>query len=80
VFRTGLGVQCQINGENLECLLILPNKFRTHIEGLAGNFNGKPDDDLVNRQTNQTVSILFGDDRTSIANDLNILRACLSCK
>ncbi|CAF4424619.1 unnamed protein product, partial [Adineta steineri] len=32
---SGLSLECQIMIDNLECLLTLPEKYRTHIEGLA---------------------------------------------
>ncbi|CAF4083623.1 unnamed protein product, partial [Rotaria sp. Silwood1] len=54
---SGLSMQFEIIGENLECKLILSEKFRTHIEGLVGSFNRKPNDDLFNRQTNQIIPI-----------------------
>ncbi len=68
-------MRCEIVSENLECVLTLPQKFRTYIEGLAGNFNGDPNDDLINRQTNQTT--LNG---ILPINDTDILSACRSCK
>ncbi|UJR15672.1 hypothetical protein I4U23_002606 [Adineta vaga] len=75
---SGLSIQCQIMVDNLECIVSLPQKYRTHIEGLAGNFNGLYSDDLINRQTNQTVSILPSDNQTAVVNDMDILNACLS--
>lgn len=74
MFYSGLALRCQIIGENLECTLSLPTKFRTFVEGLAGNFNGDPTDDLVNRETNTNVVV------SSSSNDLNILDACRSCE
>jgi hypothetical protein len=71
---------CQIIGANLDCTLTLPEKFRSHIEGLAGNFNGNYSDDLFNRQTNQTISISIASDQTSSNSDVDVLNACLSCK
>jgi hypothetical protein len=73
-------MQCQIVGENLECILVLPEKYRTHIEGLAGNFNGAYGDDLINRRTNQTVSISSSDNQTVTVDDAAVLSACLSCE
>jgi hypothetical protein len=73
-------MQFEIIGENLECVLSLPEKFRTHIEGLAGNFNGNYSDDLFNRQTNQTISISTASNQTLLDNDTDVLNACLSCK
>ncbi|CAF3955011.1 unnamed protein product, partial [Adineta steineri] len=77
---SGLSLECQIMSDNLECLLTLPEKYRTHIEGLAGNFNGLYGDDLINRATNQTVTILPADSQTISVNDANIYSACLSWK
>ncbi|CAF1679718.1 unnamed protein product, partial [Adineta ricciae] len=77
---SGLTAQCDILSENLDCVLILPEKFRTFIEGLAGNFNGDPSDDLMNRQTNQTVSISSSSNPESLTNDTDILNACRSWK
>jgi len=73
-------MRCEIVNENLECILTLPQKFRIYIEGLAGNFNGDPNDDLINRQTNQTTSILTSSNVIVPINDTNILLACRSCK
>jgi hypothetical protein len=73
-------MQFEIIGENLDCILILPEKFRSHIEGLAGNFNGDYSDDLFNRQTNQTISISIASNQTLLNNDLDVLTACRSCK
>ncbi len=73
-------MRCEIVSENLECVLTLPQKFQTCIEGLAGNFNGDPNDDLINRQTNQATSILTSSNVTLPINDTNILLACQSCK
>jgi hypothetical protein len=80
LFHIGLAMGCQIIGENLDCTLTLPEKFRSHIEGLAGNFNGNYSDDLFNRKTNQTISISIATDQTSLNNDTNVLTACRSCK
>ncbi|CAF3697466.1 unnamed protein product [Rotaria sordida] len=77
---SGVTMQCQIVSENLDCILSLPRKYRTYIEGLVGNFNGNYSDDLVNRQTNQTVIISSATNRTAISNDTSVLRACLSWK
>ncbi len=76
----GLSIKCQIVGENLECIILLPDKYRTHIEGLAGNFNGDYTDDLINTQTNQIVTISAANTMTSNGNDATILSACRSCK
>jgi len=73
-------MRCQIIGENFDCILILPQKFQSFIEGLAGNFNGNYSDDLINRQTNQIVPISPASNESSSINDTNILNACLSCK
>jgi hypothetical protein len=80
LFYLGLAIQCQIVGENLDCILILPQKYATFIEGLAGNFNGNYSDDLFNRLTNQTIPISPASGETLSVNDTNILNACLSCK
>ncbi|CAF1151504.1 unnamed protein product [Rotaria sp. Silwood1] len=77
---SGLSMQFEIIGENLECKLILPEKFRTHIEGLVGNFNGKPNDDLFNRQTNQIIPITDLVNITVSRHDEDVLNACLSWK
>ncbi|CAF4029746.1 unnamed protein product, partial [Rotaria sordida] len=77
---SGFSMQFEIIGENLECRLILPDKFRTHIEGLVGNFNGDPNDDLCNRQTNQIIPITNLSNLTVLENDQAILNACLSWK
>jgi hypothetical protein len=76
----GLSIQCQIIGENLECILSLPVKYQKQIEGLIGNFNGNSTDDLINRQTNQTVLISTLTNISSLVNDTSILQACRSCK
>jgi len=73
-------MQFEIIGENLECVLTLPEKFRTHIEGLAGNFDGDYSDDLFNRQTNQTIPISSATNQTTLDNDADVLNACRSCK
>ena len=73
-------MEFEIIGENLECVLTLPEKFRTHIEGLAGNFNGNYNDDLTNRQTNQIIAISTSANRTALNNDADVLSACRSCK
>jgi hypothetical protein len=73
-------MQFQIIGENLQCILTLPNKYRTHIEGLAGNFNGDYSDDLYNRDTNETIPISNAVNQTILNNDANVLGACRSCK
>jgi len=76
----GLTIQCQIVGENLQCVLLLPKKYQTQIEGLAGNFDGNYSNDLINTQTNQVVLISYAENTTTPVNDTNILNACLSCK
>ena len=76
----GLTIQCQIIGENLNCILLLPQKYFTFIEGLVGNFNGDYSDDLVNTQTNQTVLIYSASNGTVVGNDADILAACRSCE
>lgn len=73
-------MQFEIIGENLECILTLPEKYRSHIEGLAGDFNGDYSDDLFNRQTNQTIPISSASNQTALDNDLDVLNACRSCK
>jgi hypothetical protein len=73
-------LQFQIIGENLECIVTLPDKFRTHIEGLAGNFNGDYSDDLYNRLTSQTVTISSASNVTALNDDADVLSACRSCK
>ena len=73
-------MKCQINGENLDCILILPNKFQKYIEGLVGNFNGDYSDDLVNQGTSSIVSISPATNRTLIDNDAEVWSACQSCK
>ena len=80
IYNLGVSLQCQISGENLECVLSLPDKYRTHIEGLTGNYNGIYGDDLINRRTNQTVSISPSNNDTAFMNDADVLNACLSCK
>jgi hypothetical protein len=79
-FYLDLSMQCQIIGENLDCILLLPEKFREHIEGLVGNFNGNYSDDLYNRLTNQSVAIPSASDITTLYDDADVLSACLSCK
>ena len=73
-------MRCQIISENLDCILMLPEKFQAHIEGLVGNFNGDYSDDLMNRLTNQTIPISTASNRTVLNNDADILSACRSCK
>ncbi len=80
VNNLGLSIQCRIFGENLECVLSLPGKYQTHIEGLTGNYNGIYSDDLINRLTNQTVPIPPANNETATMNDTAVLSACLSCK
>ncbi|UJR30966.1 hypothetical protein I4U23_018478 [Adineta vaga] len=75
---SGLALQCEIVGENLECILLLPEKYRTSLEGLAGNFNGDPNDDLINRQTNKKVLILSSSQSIPTYNDSDVLDACRS--
>ena len=70
---SGLSLRCQTTGQNLACVLSLPNKFKGLIEGLMGNFNGNPSDDLFNRNTSSVVAWELG-------NDSAILAACLSCE
>jgi hypothetical protein len=76
----GFTIQCQIINENLNCILLLPQKYFTYIEGLAGNFNGDYSDDLINLQTSQTVLIYSASNGTLVGNDVDILAACRSCK
>lgn len=76
----GLSIQCQIIGENLECTLLLPEKYRGLVEGLSGNFNGDYSDDLVYQQNNSIVTISTADSPIPAGNDRIILDACLSCK
>ncbi|CAF4701271.1 unnamed protein product [Rotaria sp. Silwood2] len=71
-------MEFEIIGENLECKLILPEKFRTHIEGLVGNFNGDSNDDLFNRETNQTAPIGSSSNLSASEHDRDVLNACLS--
>ncbi|CAF3508982.1 unnamed protein product [Rotaria socialis] len=75
---SGLSMQFEIIGENLECVLLLPEKFRMHIEGLAGNYNGYANDDLINRNTGQTIPIINIPSINLLAYDQSILSACLS--
>ncbi|CAF3894012.1 unnamed protein product [Adineta steineri] len=75
---SGVTIRCEIIGENLECTLSLPEKFRTFIEGLAGNFNKNPSDDLFNRDTNTIVPITSSSNRTTLDNDIDVLNACRS--
>ncbi|CAF2923310.1 unnamed protein product [Rotaria sp. Silwood2] len=75
---SGLSMEFEIIGENLECKLILPEKFRTHIEGLVGNFNGDSNDDLFNRETNQTAPIGNSSNLSASEHDRDVLNACLS--
>ncbi|CAF4658525.1 unnamed protein product [Rotaria sp. Silwood2] len=77
---SGLSMEFEIIGENLECKLILPEKFRTHIEGLVGNFNGDSNDDLFNRETNQIVPIENTSNLPASEHDKAVLEACLSWK
>ena len=81
--RSSLGVslQCQIAVENLECILSLPAKYQRQIEGLIGNYDGLPANDLINRNTNQTIPIRSASSSTSsVSNDTDILAACRSCE
>ncbi|CAF1679773.1 unnamed protein product [Rotaria magnacalcarata] len=80
IIWSGLSMQCQIVNENLDCILSLPEKYRSLIEGLAGNFNGNYSDDLVNRGTSQSVTITSATGVTSNSNDSAVLNACLSWK
>ncbi|CAF4579536.1 unnamed protein product, partial [Rotaria sp. Silwood2] len=75
---SGLSMEFEIIGENLECKLILPEKFRTHIEGLVGNFNGDSNDDLFNRETNRIVPIGNSSNLSESEHDRDVLNACLS--
>lgn len=75
----GLSISCQIVGENLECTLLLPEKYRSQVEGLTGNFNGNYTDDLINLNNNVSVSIASGNSATPVGNDNVTLAACLSC-
>ena len=76
----GLSISCQIVGENLECTLLLPEKYRSQVEGLTGNFNGDYSDDLVNRQNNLAVIISSANSATPAGDDTTTLNACLSCQ
>jgi hypothetical protein len=78
--RSGLSIQCQIVADNLDCILLLPEKYREQIEGLIGNFNGDLRDDLSFRRTNQSTSIMPIANQTLTNDDLRILQACQSCK
>ena len=80
LFYAGLSLKCQIIGENLDCIILLPQKFGTHIEGLVGNFNGDYSDDLYNRLTNQTVTISRAANVSALNNDIAVLNACRSCQ
>lgn len=79
VFFQGLAIRCQIVGENLECTLSLPRKYRTHIEGLAGNFDGDPSNDLTYPNRTDFIPILSQDNANWRPNDSAILGACRSC-
>lgn len=74
LYNLGLSMQFEIVGENLESVLLLPEKFRANIEGLAGNFNGDSTDDLVNIEKNLIVIPTNTSNR-----DDDVLAACLSC-
>lgn len=74
LYNLGLSMQFEIVGENLESVLLLPEKFRANIEGLAGNFNGDSTDDLVNIEKNLIVIPANTSNR-----DDDVLAACLSC-
>lgn len=76
----GLTIQCQIVIENLQCVLLLPQKYKYSIEGLAGNYNGIYQDDLYDISRNQSVVIGSGTNTTYILNDTAVLDACRSCK
>ena len=80
VLCLGISLQFQIVGENLECILLLPTKYRAQIEGLVGNYNGIPGDDLLNRVTGQSIMIATSNGANSSLNDTDILNACLSCE
>lgn len=80
LFLLGLSIQFGIVGDNLECTLVLPAKYRAHIEGLVGNYNEDPTDDLFNRETNQIISTASTYNITTMNYDLAILNACRSCK
>lgn len=58
----------------------MPEKYRTYVEGLVGNFNGNYSDDLFNRQTNQIVNIRDSMNSTQPDSDEMIYNACRSCK
>ncbi|UJR30967.1 hypothetical protein I4U23_018479 [Adineta vaga] len=77
---SGMSIECQIVIENLECITTLPEKYRTFIEGLAGNFNGEPNDDLIDRRTNQTLSISSASNSGPLSSDMDVLNACHSWK
>lgn len=57
---------------------MLPRKFRGFVEGLTGNFNGNPEDDLINRDNNPSSNAYIMSNGTLI-NDTSIRLACLSC-
>ena len=76
---SGLTMKCQIVGENLDCVLILPKKYQSYIEGLVGNFNGDYTDDLKNKLTNNTVSISNTTEKIPSYNETAVLQACESC-
>jgi hypothetical protein len=78
--RPGLALRCQINGENLECILTLPRKYERRIEGLAGNFDDNPSNDLVNRNTTQVVQLNPTNGMSNEQIDRSVLAACQTCQ
>ncbi|CAF3390580.1 unnamed protein product [Rotaria socialis] len=80
IIWSGLSMQCQIVSANLDCILSLPGKYYSLIEGLVGNFNGNYSDDLVNRGTSQPVAIASATGGPYTSNDSAVLNACLSWK
>ncbi|CAF0765818.1 unnamed protein product, partial [Didymodactylos carnosus] len=69
---SGLTLTCTAILQVVSCTLLLPDKFKTYIEGLAGNFDGDATNDL-RYKTNDTIVI-------DLKDDSQVYDACVSCQ
>lgn len=58
IFSSGISLSVQeANGLITLIQIVLPDRYKGVVEGLLGNFNGDPSDDLVPRSVNRPLSI-----------------------